>query len=231
LEEALAVFQEDAYAAALKRAANNTRDAEKLKGLFYGQARHTTIEARLLEVDAALGPIGADSEFLRDGKRAVELFAAGASQCVSISCGGPRAFDTPRDHFAKQSALFESLFSDLDAILQYAFTRDVASNMILIVTSELGKAPRLDAAGGKGPWAYTSMLLWGVGIAGGTVVNASDATLRGLPINPVFGESSDNNDVTIGPKNVFAAIFLKNGVPMRLIVDGVQPLSAILASG
>jgi len=218
--------------AALKRAASGTRDSEKIKGLLYGQARHAIIEQRMLAVDEVLGPIGTDSEFLRDGKRAIELFAAGASQCVTVGFGGPRAFDTPQDHFARQSALFESLFGDLNSILEYAFTREVASNMILIVTSELGRAPKVDATGRKGPWSYTSMLLWGTGVAGGKVVDASDATLRGLPINPIFGErSGDSSDVTLEPANVFAAIYLKNNVPMRLIVPNKKPLSAILTSG
>lgn len=231
-EDALATFQKEALRSALKRAATGTRDLEKIKGLLYGQARHNIIEQRLLAVEETLGPIGADSHFLRDGKRAIELFAAGASQCATVSYGGPRAFDTPQDHFARQSALFEQLFADLGAILDHAFLREVAANMILIVTSELGRSPKVNGAGRKGPWAFSSMLTWGKGIAGGKVIDASDATLRGLPINPIFGErSGDKSDVTLEPANVFAAIFLKNNVPMRLIVPNKKPLSAILTTG
>ena len=228
-EKALAKFRATAYGT-LYNAAGDSLDGEKYRALYYAASREGLIEARLAAALTAIGPQGSDSAFVRNGKLAVELFAAGASQTATVQAGGDLAWDTRTDHYAKASVLFENLFSGLNSILSYAAAKGVAGRTIVIVVSEGGRNPQLNAQGGKGPWPYTSALLWGPGLAGGSAYGLTDAALRGLRIDPLFGGQTGNSVATLTMANVMAALYVKTNVPTKLILPNTVPLSLILSS-
>ena len=97
-----------------------------------------------------------------------------------------------------------------------------------MVVSERGRAPRVNEVGGKSPWAFTSMLAWGAGIAGGIVAGLTDDALRGLPVDPIFGTQVAKGGVTLEMGNVMAAYYLKTNVPASLIVPSYKPLTPII---
>jgi hypothetical protein len=229
-ETALAAFRRSAYDPAfVGKAGKGTVDAEKLAALYYSEARAGAVRTRTAEVAKTLGEQGSDSDLLRSGKIAVELFAAGASQCATIQAGGDRLFDTSTDHYARQTSAFEMLFTGLSGILDYAGRRSVRQQLLVIVTSERGRSPRLDARGGKGPWPTTSALVWGTGIQGGTVVAASDAALRAVPFDPLFGGTPETKDGSaLELAHLMAAIYLQYGVPLPLILPDYQPLALVM---
>src|SRR5690606_34978997 len=93
--------------------------------------------------------------------------------------------------------------------------------------SERGRAPLLNSVGGKEAWPYTSVLLWGVSIKGGTVAGLTDATLRGMPIDPIFGgQSATGGPLEMG--NVVSGIYLKTNIPTKILLPDHKPLSPIL---
>ncbi len=67
--------------------------------------------------------------------------------------------------------------------------------VIVVAMSELGRTPRLNGAGGKDHWPYTSVLVAGPGVAGGQVIGATDDGLYGVPIDYQSGLESSSGDV------------------------------------
>jgi hypothetical protein len=228
-ETALAAFRKTAYSSFYTAANDKSLDGDKLKALFYSYAREGALYADIPKALTTIGDTSADSAFVRKGKLAVELFAQGSSQAVTLQSGPDNEWDTTTDNFARQSALFENLFAGINSIIAYASKRSIAGKMIVIVTSERGRAPLLNAAGGKAAWPFTSVLLWGVAIKGGTVAGLTDATLRGLPIDPIFGgQTTTNGPLEMG--NILSGIYLKTNVPTKILLPDHKPLSPILTA-
>lgn len=232
-EAALANFRNASYNADLVAAvADASLDKEKLQALYHGYLREGILRTRLTAATDALGPQPTtESDFARNGKLAIELFANGATQAATIQCGQDYQWDTTSDHFNQGSDNFEQLFAGLNSILTHASTRGIDERLMLIVTSELGRAPRIDSQGGKGPWPYTSALIWGSSFAGGRVLGATDDALRGLPIDPIFGEPNGLNAVTLEMGHIMASLYLKLGLAAKLILPNHPALSPLLANG
>lgn len=227
-EDALAAFRRAEYARLFQKAGNSL-DGEKYRALYYGSGREGLVEKRVVAALTALGTQGTESDFTRNGKLAIELFAAGATQCATVQAGADLAWDTETNHYARASVLFEDLFQGINAILEHATTKGVGDRTIVMVVSEGGRNPQLNAQDGKGPWPFTSMLLWGPGIAGGTTVGLTDPALRGVPIDPLFGGQTGSAITTIEMQHVMAAIYTKTNVPRKLILPNTMPLSLILS--
>jgi uncharacterized protein (DUF1501 family) len=230
-EAALDEFRKAEFGEVHKPAAKASLDGEKLRALYYGFAREAPVRKALAKVKETLGSNEDDgeSELVRAGKAAVELFANGASQAATIQAFGDDAWDTFEDSHARQSVLFQDLFAGLNTILDYADARGVASRLTLVVVSDGGKSPQLNAKNGKGPWPYTSMLLWGVGIRGASVAGLTDRALRGIPIDPIFGTRDSKDAVAITAANVWAALYLKTKVTTEfLLPEDTAPLTLIL---
>lgn len=227
-EAALATFRRGAFAKLYEGAGDNL-DGEKFRALYYGQGREGVIGTRISAALTALGEQGGDSDWVRNAKTAVELFAAGASLTATVQAGADLAWDTRTAHFARASALFEDLFAGIDAVMEHAAAIGVLERTIIMLVSEGGRSPQLNAQAGKGPWAFTSTLLWGPGIAGGTTAGLTDAALRGMPIDPLFGGQTGPGAVTIEMRHLMAALYVKTNVPHKLILPDTTPLSIILS--
>jgi hypothetical protein len=224
--------------AAMRDAALNERmnsinpaslDFDKLRALQGGLVKETTIAADLSAITSDLGSQGSESDFQRNGKIAIELFARGFSQAATVQAGAFDLWDTYSNNFSLQAQNYQTLFTDLNAILAYAQEKEVASKLVLLVFSERGRAPTLNVNSGKSPWPFTSALLWGVGIKGGTVCGLTDDYLRGTLLNPLFGSAIGEGDVLIELANVVSALYLQMGIPYERITVDYPPLSPILA--
>lgn len=208
-------------------------DYEKLRAISAAYAREPAVLSNINNLVSSLGTQSSESDFSYSGKLAVEAFAAGMSQCATIRCGSPESWDTTRDHYNRQTDLYNELFSGLKSILDHAQTKNmeedsVASRMVVIVTSERGRNPRLNQDAGKGPWSYTSAMLWGQIIQGGQILTQSDSFLRGAQINPLVGRNVGSGDITITMQNVMAAIFAGAGLNSSKILKDVSPLIPLL---
>lgn len=230
-ETALAKFRNTAFLPLVENQSITNIDSEKQVTLYYQYLRHNLLGKRLrTALGAITPPVAAENlNFISKGQLAVELFKAGYTQCLSLRAGGENEWDTTRDHFARQSALFEGLFSGLNDIMTYAGDRGILNRMLIIVMSERGRSPSLSEGDGKQAWPFSSTMLWGAGLAGNMVVGASDTLLRGVPINPTFGQQTSGAEL-IDMRHIMAAIFLKANAPGRLILPDTQPLACILAS-
>jgi uncharacterized protein (DUF1501 family) len=71
------------------------------------------------------------------------------------------------------------LLGDLDS-------RGLLDETLVVVTSEMGRTPKVNANGGRDHWTHCyGTMLAGGGIKGGTVVGASDATAAYVRDRPV----------------------------------------------
>ncbi|MCX7409818.1 MAG: DUF1501 domain-containing protein [Planctomycetales bacterium] len=151
-------------------ASPQSRDAFSLKG--------ETDETRNLYGMKAWGPIlrpSAGARFLV-ARRLVE---AGA-RCVTVTYG---AWDTHSYHYRGIETqlpdfdkAFAGLISDLD-------DRGLLDSTLVMVTSEFGRTPKVNAGGGRDHWPRVfSIVLAGGGIKRGQIYGASDG-LAGEPAN------------------------------------------------
>jgi hypothetical protein len=99
------------------------------------------------------------------------------------------AWDTHRNNFAilKQNKLpgFDQTFS---ALLEDLDQRGLLDETLILVTSEMGRTPRINPAAGRDHWTFCySSVLAGAGIRGGTIYGASDsqaAYVKDRPVRP-----------------------------------------------
>ncbi len=227
-EAALTTYLNNTYRDMFKRASYGSLDAKKFWSLYKGYARESALGTALAAAQAAIPVAGTDTDFSRNGKMALELLANDLSQCATIRCGSALQWDTHSNHFTAQSAMFESLFDGLNLILGHAQTLGVYDNLCIVVVSELGRAPTLNANSGKDHWPYTSCMAWGPKLKHGTVVGVTDDYLRGVPISPTFGDTTNSDKEHINIQHVFAGIFFKYGLSRALSMPDIAPLACIL---
>ena len=127
---------------------------------------------------------------------AVDALAFGLSRCVSLGYSGDGlGWDSHADNDATQSALFEGLFSGLGRLFTLLQTTPgesaltLADETVVVVLSEMGRTPRLNATLGKDHWPYTSVLLSGPGLTTGRVIGGFDERYSGLPVDPGTAET------------------------------------------
>ena len=132
---------------------------------------------------------------------AVDLLSLGISRVATVS--SEYGWDTHVDNDNLQSSNFEGLFSslrDLMARLQATpgeSAPTLADETVVVVLSEMGRTPQLNATDGKDHWPYTSALLVGPGITGNRVVGGLDEYYYGERIDPETGElDSDGRDLS-----------------------------------
>ena len=88
-----------------------------------------------------------------------------------------------------QSQHFQTLFTDLDAILFELSSRpgthsgSLLDEVTVVVLSEMGRAPALNALGGKDHWTFTSAMMIGAGVNGGQTVGAYRKGLLGEQVS------------------------------------------------
>ena len=93
-----------------------------------------------------------------------------------------------------------ALISDLDA-------RGLLDETLILVTSEMGRTPQINANGGRDHWTYCySNFLAGAGVKGGSVCGASDAHAAYVKDRPVR------------PADVCATVYSCLGVSPDLMV-------------
>lgn len=116
---------------------------------------------------------------------------------------------------------FSALMEDLDA-------RGMLDETLVVVTSEMGRTPRINGNGGRDHWTHCyGTILAGAGIKGGSIYGASDAQaayVKDLPVSPadicctVYKALGIDPDMTVPDKS---------GRPVS-ISQGGQPIENIL---
>lgn len=166
---------------------------------------------------------------------AVDALAFGLSRCVSLGFSGDGlGWDSHADNDATQSTLFEGLFSGLGRLFTLLKTTPgesaltLADETVVVVLSEMGRTPRLNATLGKDHWPYTSVLLSGPGLTTGRVIGGFDDQYSGLPVDPGTAETVGDGPI-LSIESLGAGLLELAGVDPAAWVSGAQPLSGMLS--
>jgi uncharacterized protein (DUF1501 family) len=164
---------------------------------------------------------------------AVDLLARGLTRVTTLAFA-THGWDTHFDNDLHQSAAFEGLFAallDLSAGLEArpgACGGTLADETVVVVLSEMGRAPALNAANGKDHWPYTSALVTGPNLAGGRVIGAFDALFYGKPVDFATGEVAEGA-ATLDAAALGATLLTLADLDPAEHLGAVEPVTAALA--
>ena len=167
---------------------------------------------------------------------AADALTLGLSRCVSIGYPGAGAglgWDSHAQNDDTQSALFEGLFNGLGQLVEVLrttpgdTTATLAEETVVVVLSEMGRTPMLNATAGKDHWPYTSMMILGDGITGDRVVGGFDDGYAGLSVDPGSAELSSSGPV-LSVESIGAALLQLGGEDPGQWLNGFTPLGGVL---
>lgn len=209
------------------RLAAGSRDAGRDAFLSaYADAldRRTLLTELAGRLDLTLSDLGCERDIVGDAEAALDAFAIGATRTAMLRYDGwcAEGWDTHKE-ITQQSVNFEDLFAYLSGIVAAIDDRGLTDRVTLVVLSEMGRAPQLNAWGGKDHWTFTSCMLVGAGVRGGQVVGGIDDGASGVPIDLTTGEPGE---VALVPDHLGATLLaLADQDPGEL----GDPITAVLA--
>jgi len=167
-----------------------------------------------------------DADALLD--TAVQALARGLSACAIVQGEVPTlvGWDTHSDNDAQQDACYEASFDTLDQLVSTLVSTTgpegapLIESTTLLVVSEMGRLPHLNAQQGKDHWPVTSCMLVGAGVEGGRVVGATDGGLNALAVDADTGEAAEGGVV-------LSSAGLLAGLLERFDVDPAEPLPGV----
>lgn len=165
---------------------------------------------------------------------AVEALALGVSRCVTISTGAAFSWDTHANNDADQSPLWESTFAGLGQLMAMLASTPgeeeptLADETVVVVLSEMGRTPRLNAFAGKDHWPYTSVMVVGPGFAGDRVIGGFDTSGYGLSVDGASGEVAAEGSV-LSAESLGATLLASAGLDPAEWVEGAAPVTGALA--
>jgi uncharacterized protein (DUF1501 family) len=136
-------------------------------------------------------------------------------------------WDTHQDN-ARQGEMHEALYASLVHLGDSLNDGGLLDETVVIVLSEMGRTPRLNAALGKDHWPVTSCLVFGAGVAGGRSIGGSDGAQNALGVNLATGEVEEEG-VQLQTSNLVGGVLELVGVDPEAHFPGVEPLHALVA--
>ncbi len=166
---------------------------------------------------------------------AVDALSLGVSRCVTLaSAGAVLGWDTHADNDNQQSPLWETLFSGLGQLMQALANTPgtseptLADETVVVVLSEMGRSPKLNAFNGKDHWPYTSAMVIGPNLVGDRVIGAFDNQFYGRSVDALTGDVSDGGQI-LSAESLGATLLALADVDPLAYVDGVDPIMGMLA--
>jgi hypothetical protein len=211
------------------RAGEATEAADAALATSFAEAASRAEELKGLRFDMDFQP---GQTLASQGEAAVEALERGISRCVSLAT--PGTWDTHANNNQNQSALFEGLFSGLLDIQQRLraapghTTASLADETVVVVLSEMGRTPRLNAGQGKDHWPYTSVMLTGPGLTGSRVVGGWDERYYGRGVAASTGDVSDEAPL-ISTEVLGATLLALADQDPAEVLPGAEPLIGILS--
>jgi len=99
-------------------------------------------------------------------------------------------------------------------------SRGLLAETLIVLLSEMGRTPRVNASGGRDHWTYCySTFLAGAGIRGGTVCGASDAQAAYVKDRPVK------------PADLCATVYHCLGIDPEMMIPGRDGRPVGIAQG
>lgn len=166
---------------------------------------------------------------------AVDVLATGVSRCVSFDYKGlyNLGWDTHSQN-VMQSRHFDELFQLLNMLMVELDSRSgatsgsLAEEVTVVVCSEMGRGPLLNANQGKDHFTFTSAMLIGSGVAGGQVVGGCGEGGYGEGIDFATGELDPAGAIP-HTRDLGATLLALGDVDPSEAREGSAPITALMA--
>jgi Protein of unknown function (DUF1501) len=117
---------------------------------------------------------------LRGAEIALAGFASGQAVSANLAVG---SFDTHGNHDAQHVRELGHLCLVLRFIFGRLSALKLTNQVLVVIGSDFGRTPTYNEGRGKDHWNVTSMLVSGLGIAGGRTLGATDSKLKPMSIS------------------------------------------------
>ena len=196
---------------------------------------HATAGERVSALRAASGSVSwrSSGAFPDDCLLAVELLGAGLSRCISLA--HPALWDSHSENALYQQLLWEETFLGLDLLREALADTpgqqggSLADETVVVLMSEMGRSPTLNANNGKDHWPYASAMVWGPGISGGRAYGGYDEFFRGAPVDLATG-LVDPSGAPLTCSAFGATLLQAADIDPAAWVPGDDPISAMIES-
>jgi uncharacterized protein (DUF1501 family) len=133
-----------------------------------------------------------DGSFMGDCQVAADVLTEGLTSCVSLT--HPALWDSHSDNDVFQQWLWEELFYGLGELCGTLAATPSGNGTLLdettiVVVSDMGRSPTLNASLGKDHWPYSSALIISSVIEGSRSVGGYDSGFQGLNIASIVDAS------------------------------------------
>ncbi|MGH7895746.1 MAG: DUF1501 domain-containing protein [Candidatus Binatia bacterium] len=158
-------------------------------------------------------------------------FMSGLTTAVTVNPFG--GFDTHSDN-TQQNQSWQRVFSYVDGLVTGLSTQpgllapSLLDETTIVVCSEFGRTPELNTDNGKDHHPWTSMLLVGKGVKGGTTLGMTDSTQEGVKVNFSTG-APDNGGLVLDVTNMVAGLVTLMGANSSDYLPTVTPFTAMIA--
>ena len=136
--------------------------------------------------------LGQQPSFERQGTLAADLLQRDVCKAVLLDSNG--GWDTHTSNVT-QHGNYESLFAGLDHLMSALELRDQLQHTLVMVVSEMTRAPKLNKTLGKDHWPHASVLLLGAGVRGQASLGGYDPLMESLPQDFATGALSDGGEM------------------------------------
>ncbi len=182
-----------------------------------------------LAATADFGDFGYTGDLVFQAQLAATALEQGLSFAAQIQLG---SFDT-HDQNLQQIPLHDQLFMGLRALIDDLEARPgmtagskMIDDTVVLVVSEMGRTPKLNATGGKDHWPVTSAMVLGGGLPGGRVLGGTDDALYGHRVDLGSG-AIDDQGVQIQYGNFASGLLEAVGVDTEAYLPDAEPFHAL----
>lgn len=157
------------------------------------ETQATMAKLPLLEETQGLVDWGSDGSFIDDCAVALDVLEQGLSSCISIE--HPSLWDSHSNNDVYQFWLWEELFIGLNTLCTELERRGMGSDTTIVVMSDMGRAPQLNADLGKDHWPYSSAMIISPKIQNSRSIGAYDENFMGRAVDPASGDIFSGGEV------------------------------------
>ena len=165
---------------------------------------------------------------------AVRLLSEGLARCVTVQHAGfwdigwdSHSTNSYQDsHFQLYFEAVNEAMAALDTATSVSGNR-LADEVTVVLISEMGRDPRLNAQQGKHHWTHTSAMLVGSGIQGGQVIGAYNDSVMSSPVDLMSGDVHDSGTYLL-PSHLGATLLALGDVDPTPYLGDALPIEAVI---
>jgi hypothetical protein len=203
------------------------RDAELKRAFDNAVDRSQYLKSLSNEVDWS-----GITSFAGQSELAADLLSLGVSRVATLGFSY-YGWDTHIQNDTYQSINFNQLFGELLDLKEILAMRkspsgaSLADETVIVVLSEMGRTPQLNAGLGKDHWPYTSTMVLHPGRTEGRIIGGYDSYYYGKTIDLASGELAEDA-TNLAAETVGATLLAMADIDTETYTSGVDPVTAVL---